>query len=125
MSILGDYLLYCKLSATFDVPAQPYQAKTSPPQQLDLLEAIRKTVAKGLFFLLSQTVTLSRLSIINLFLLLLNGLYSPLIFLFAGFSLPSSLCLVLVQLNFKVLAFFVFGSIVLLIPQADLIFINH
>lgn len=125
MGILGDNLFYSELSTALDVPTQPYQAKPSPSEQFNLLEAIRKTIAKGLFLLLSQSIALIRLGIINVFLLLFDRFHSPLIFFFPGLSLPSSLHFIFVQLDFKMLAFFFFGSIVLLVPEADLIFINH
>ena len=85
MSILSNDLLDSKLASTFYVSAQPHQTETSSTQQLALLKSIGKTIAKCLLLLLSQPVALVRLFTIRLFLLLLDGFDSPLLFLLSFF----------------------------------------
>ncbi len=83
VGVLGDDLLDGELAARLDVPAKPHQAETPSPQQFHFLETVRKTVAKYVFLLLSQSKRLRlRHRVISIFLLgrAFNGLDSPLLF---------------------------------------------
>ncbi len=91
MGVLSYYLFDCEFSSAFNVSAKPHQAESSPSQQFDLLESIRKPVSKSLFFLLSQPITLVRRDrLVHIFSLFFYCFDSPLFLmcLLFGFLLP-------------------------------------
>jgi hypothetical protein len=126
VGVLGNYLLYRKLSATLDVPAQPNQTETSSAEQLYLFKTEGETVSKCLLFLFSQAVALVGEDVADLFLLLLDGLYSPLVFFLGRSDSPFWLIL----LDFDGMVSLFFDPFILLmsffvISETDLILVNQ
>lgn len=129
MGVLRNNLLNCELPSTLNMSAQPNQAETSSTQQLDLFEAIRESVTKGLFLFFSKSITFVGDSVTDIFFMFFYGLDSPLVLFLDSFSTP----LTLIFLNIKRMIPFFFVplevllsviAILFLVPETDLVLVD-